>query len=472
LRGIPENLYRRALNAGQGHIFYWWSDLAEENRWALLRQTSHIDFDLLEGVGRRIINSETEDFSRLKPAECMDLEGDKRLMAKKIGEQAIQNGEVCSLILAGGQGSRLGYNSPKGTYPIGPVSGKSLFEWFAQKIQFISHKFEAPRQIPLLIMTSDTTDVDTKSFFQKNNFFDLREEAVYFIKQGLLPAIDFHGKLLMDSKYHICESPDGHGGVIKALGNSGLLDNMASQGIQYIFIHNVDNCLVKVCDPAFLGHHIDMGADFSLKGLPKRTVDETLGTIVEANGKIKIVEYSDTPGNIANLKNEKGQLVFENGSINTYLIRVDFVQRLYRDSSPLPIHCMQKKILVIDSTADVHDPQEPNGFKLETKLFDVLEYTDKTCVVKANRNEEFSPLKSNEGPESYTDVLRDLQALFFGWLERSGINIPKGKVERIEISPLFAIDLDTFRERVNAIGKASFIKLINQQIKEYGQIRL
>jgi UDP-N-acetylglucosamine/UDP-N-acetylgalactosamine diphosphorylase len=276
----------------------------------------------------------------------------------------------------------------------------------------------------------------------------------------------------MDARYHICENPDGHGGVVKALGKSGLLTEMARQGVRHIFVHNVDNCLVKVCDPAFLGHHIDVEADFSCKSLPKRSADETLGTIVEDNGRIRIIEYSDTPQEIAGLKNEQGQLVFSEGSINTYLIRVDFLKRLYQQGHTLPVHFVRKRISALDTCGNFCSPQEANGVKLETKAFDVLQYTEKAVVVRANRGKEFSPLKSEEGPESYPAVLNDLRTLFSGWLERSGVHVCGKEVKKIEISPMFALDLDTFQNRVAAIGQATLAEMIHNQVKEHGWIIL
>ncbi|HTP09558.1 MAG TPA: UDPGP type 1 family protein [Anaerolineae bacterium] len=469
---LEGGLYERVLQAGQEHIFRWWPDLTDKERAALANQITHIDFDLQEGVVGKLLSAPKEDFSRLVPAQSTTLREAALLTAKTRGEQAIQNGEVCSLVLAGGQGTRLGYSFPKGMYPIGPVSGKSLFEWFAESIRFISQRFGAPNQIPWLIMTSEATDSDTRNFFQKKNYFGLRQERVYFFKQGMIPAIDFQGKLLMDTKYHICENPDGHGGVIKALGKSGLLDKLTQQGVQHIFLHNVDNCLAKICDPVFLGHHIAADADFSFKSLSKRSADETLGTIAYTGGKIKIIEYSDTPTEIASLKDEQGQLVYRNGSINTYLIRVSFMKQLFEQDRPLPFHYAWKKIPALDPSGNFYEPQEPNGIKLEKKIFDALQYTDKVTMVTANRTEEFSPLKNDEGSESYPSVIHDLQARFFAWLEHADFQLPAGKVERIEISPLFAIDADTFQEKVDIVGKIKFAKMIERQIEEEGWINL
>jgi UDP-N-acetylglucosamine/UDP-N-acetylgalactosamine diphosphorylase len=466
-------LYEKALRAKQGHIFYWWNDIAEEERLTLLDQISHINFDLLDGVTQNILSAEKEDFSNLAPAQSTALDGEILLKVKKIGEQAIRNGKVCSLVLAGGQGTRLGFGHPKGMFPIGPVSGKSLFQWFAEKILFMSKKVEATRQIPWLIMTSDTTDAETKSFFQKKGFFGLGKEDVDFFKQGFLPAIDCQGKLLLDSKYHICENPDGHGGIIKALGESGLLEKISQQGIEHIFLHNVDNCLTKICDPVFLGYHIDTDADFSCKSLTKQSADETLATIVDANGKIKIIEYSDTPEEIANLRNQKnGQLVFNNGSINTFFIRVDFLKSHYQEMCELPVHCVKKNIRVLDTSGYLPDSRVICGIKLETKIFDICQYTQKVTLVMANRNEEFSPLKNKDGLESYSTVFEDLQTLFLGWMKCAGITFSAGLIKKIEISPLFAVDQDTFLERVALIGQAAFKKRLETQIEENGWISL
>lgn len=462
------------MQAGQGHVFDWWDDLTEEEKSNLLLQIGRLDLGLL----RRVIQAYRtgkieEDFAYLTPAESTMLEGEVLQRAQRLGERAIREGKVCSLVLAGGQGTRLGYSHPKGLYPIGPISGKSLFEWFAEKIRFISLQANASVPIPWLIMTSNATDAETRAFFRQKAFFGLGEDSVSLFEQGSLPSIDFQGKLLMDAKHHVCENPDGHGGVVEALGKSGLLARMARQGIQHLFVHNVDNCLVKVCDPAFLGHHIYTEADFSCKSLVKRSPDEELGTIVNANSRIRIIEYSDTPEEIANWRDEEGQLVYGNGSINTYLVRIDLLKRVYDEKCSLPIHVARKRIPTLDSSGNVHSPQHANGLKLETKIFDLLQHAEKAAVLSADRREEYSPLKNMQGQDSYTTVLRDLQALFSGWIEQTGgIRIRDREVGPIEISPSFATDLDTFRDKVATIGQRAFAEMIEQQVKDKGCISL
>jgi UDP-N-acetylglucosamine/UDP-N-acetylgalactosamine diphosphorylase len=460
-------------DSGQGHLFQWWDELIEAHREALLNQIRDLDFAMIEKAISTFHNGSSQiDFTNLKPAESVQLEGELLQEAKRLGEQAIKERKVCALTLAGGQGTRLGYELPKGVHPIGPVSRKSLFAWFADKIKFFTNRIGTPGSIPWLLMTSHFTDSEIQSFFQHNDFFGLGKENVHFLMQGLLPAVDFQGKLMMDAKHHICENPDGHGGLIRALRKSNLLETMARQGVQYIFIHNVDNCLVKVCDLAFIGNHIASGADFSCKSLAKRSPDETLGTIVDDRGKIRIIEYSDTPQEVACLRDERGQLVYRTGSINIYVIGVDFMQRLCNHSNPLPLHFTSKTIPALDSAGILKTPQKPNGYKLETKLFDILQYTDKAVVVGANRSEEFSPLKHRSGEESYEAVIQDLQALFLSWLEDSGVPINAAEFDKIELSPEFAPDRDSFRERVAAIGKTALSEWIERQIQSNRQIIL
>jgi UDP-N-acetylglucosamine/UDP-N-acetylgalactosamine diphosphorylase len=468
----------RVINAGQGQLYRWWTDLSAAEQLALQRQTDAIDFDELETALQEYLNREKADFNRLAPAQSAPMDGAISRQAEATGRQAIRNGEVCCLVLAGGLGTRLGFGAPKGLYPIGPITGKSLFQWFAEKIKFISRWAECTRWMPWLIMTSSVTHTQTAAFFQEQGHFGLGEEDVHFIEQGTIPAVDLNGKLLMDSKWHICENPDGHGGAINALGKSGVFEHLLQMGIEQIFVHNIDNPLVKVCDPAFLGQHKLAGADFSCKSLSKRSPDETLATIVRENGELRLVEYSDIPQAIASLRDEQGQLVYGNGSINTFLIRVDFIKRLYDERCRLPLHGTRKQIDSLDlshnmdQSGDLLQSHRPDAIQFEKKLFDALLYTGKTSVMGARRAEEFSPLKNSQGLESPATVLHDLQASFLGWMKSSGIPLPEEKLTAIEISPSFAKDLPTFQARVMKIGQAEIAARIWQQLDSTGRISL
>jgi UDP-N-acetylglucosamine/UDP-N-acetylgalactosamine diphosphorylase len=462
----------RVMQAGQAHIYRWWPELSADEQLALQSQAGSIDYDVLEAAIQGYLKGDKADFSRLVPARSVELDDRSSARAEAVGKQAIRNSKVCSLVLAGGLGTRLGFGLPKGLYPIGPVTGKSLFQWFAEKIKFICQWAGAPGLMPWAILTSEATHAETVSFLRYNDFFGLPEEGVHFFQQGMLPAVDLQGKLIMDSKWHICENPDGHGGIVSSLGKNGLLEHLTRLGIEQIFIHNVDNCQVKICDPVFLGHHLLTDADFSCKSVRKRAADETLATIARENGRLKLIEYSDIPEEAANLRDDQGRLVFENGSINTFFMRVDFFQRLVREHSKFPLHATLKMVDSMDHSGSLLQPQAPNAIRFEKKIFDALQYTDKASLMSANRAEEFSPLKNSQGLESFTTVSHDLQAMYVGWFHSSGIPLPEDRLTAIEIGPLFAKDLPAFQERIAQMGRSAFSELIKQQIEEKGWISL
>ncbi len=464
-------IYQRALQAGQAHIFDYWNDLNQNERRALYNQASRIDFDALELAVRNFQAGTTQvDLFDIKPGHAEILSDNDKIQARLLGEQATHNGKVCALVLAGGRGTRLGYSSPKGTFPVGPVSGTSLFAWFAEKLHFLHDYYQVP--IRWLVMTSPATDEDTRAYFRKCNYFGLGEENIYFFPQGTLPMIDTQGKILMDATWRFCESPDGHGGVISALEKHGLLEEMDRLGVDHLFIHNVDNCMVKLLDPEFVGYHIQTGADLSLKCLARSSPIETLGTLVTTSNGPRIIEYSDTPPEIATLSDSNGQLVYRAGSINTYLARLDFFTQLSRDRRSLPCHFSRARVTALDRTGNLSRPEQPNAIKLETKLFDALTFTKNAGLFMANRAEEFSPLKRMQGEESSESVSSDLRSLFISWLEAAGISLFPNQVEAIEISPRFAVDRETFLQKVASTGVDVLRVEVIRQAAETGRVRL
>ena len=470
---IPANpIAARVQQAGQAHIYEWWRELSAEQQLALQRQAGSIDFDALATALQAYRQASQADFSGLAPERGAELDINQAAQARTAGKQALRNGKVCAVVLAGGLGTRLGFGAPKGMVPIGPVTRKSLFQWFAEKIIFINRWAGASGFFPWAIMTSAATHDPTVAFFRDHAFFGLPEKGVHFIQQGALPAVDLHGKILMDAQGHICENPDGHGGLVGALGSSGLLEKLSRLGVEQLFIHNIDNSLVRLCDPVFLGHHLLTGADFSCKSVRKRAADETLATIARQDGSLRLVEYSDVPAYVASLRDGDGRLVYASGSINTFFVRVDFIQRLVRERAPFPLHATLKKIDCIDSSGSLIQAQAPNGLRFEKKIFDALLYTRKASVLCADRADEFSPLKNQQGLESPATVFHDLQAMFKRWILGSGIPLPESGLEAVEISPLFAVDELSFQEKIAQMGRAAFVELLERQIAETGRISL
>ena len=444
---------------GQGHVFQYWESLDEEEKRVLQEQADEIDLDELDGLVKQLVlskkGSSTIDFSSLDPAPYEPLPGDilgdeKWQKAKIDGEAALCSGRVAAFTVAGGQGTRLGYDRPKGTYPISPVNNKTLFQLFAEKIRAARCRYDC--EIPWYLMTSHVNHEATVSFFRENNHFGLGEDSVRFFRQGRMPAVDFEGKILMESKRSIAMSPDGHGGALRALERNGILDEMEAKGLDLISYFQVDNPHVQVIDPYFLGFHVLSGSSMSSKMLPKAYEKEKLGHFCVLGDRLEIVEYSDMPDELTAQRDEKGQLRFIAGSVAIHIVSVDFIRKLTGKNSSiaLPFHKALKKIACLGSNGEKVVPNEPNGLKFELFVFDALPVAGKPMIIETTRLGDFSPVKNAEGVDSAVTCRADQQRLFAQWLTDVGVSVEKDSegvpLRKIEVSPLFGYDLETFRE--------------------------
>lgn len=373
--------------------------------------------------------------------------------AEENGRKLISQGKVACLIVAGGQGTRLGYDGPKGTYPIGPVSGRSLFEYFALSIRRSEKKYNT--EISWYVMTSLLNNQQTVDFFEENNYFGLKKEQIFFFVQGTMPAIDYDGKLLMSSKSSLCLSPDGHGGTLLALKKSGALNDMKAKGIEYISYFQVDNPLVPVLSPLFIGLHAMEESEMSAIMLAKTNAFEKLGNFCIADGKLQIIEYSDLPDELAQSVDEQGKLRFIAGSPAIHVISREFIEKLTADGTlSLPAHRADKKVPYIDENGDEVKPESPNAVKLETFIFDALQLADKTMVLEGDRKEVFGPTKNATGVDSAESCREMLIARDCRRLEAAGVKIPRNAdgtpACKVEISPLAAVDDADVAEYVKA----------------------
>lgn len=369
------------------------------------------------------------------------------------GEELISSSKVACFTVAGGQGSRLGYEGPKGCYPTSCVQGKSLFEIFAKGILATQLKYNAT--IPWYIMTSPLNHQSTIEFFSKHDYFGLDEENIMFFEQGVMPSLDAKtGKILLVDPIHLATNPDGHGGAYKALSVSGALDDMHGRGIEHISYFQVDNPHTRVIDPVFLGLHAiapDSSGEFSSKMVAKASWDEKVGVFCDVQGVTQIMEYSDLSEQMAKQKDDHGELAFNAGSIAIHAISVGFIDQVVSNPDyALPFHRALKKVSHFDlSTGQVVNPVENNAIKLEKFVFDGIPLAKDSIVVETDRIEEFAPVKNATGSDSIESscVLQTQRAA--RWLELAGVKIPRnadGSVNAtIELSPMSALcpeDLD------------------------------
>ncbi|HOW18559.1 MAG TPA: UDPGP type 1 family protein, partial [Phycisphaerae bacterium] len=359
-------------------------------------------------------------------------------------------GQYAVVTLAGGQGTRLGFEGPKGAYPISPVKNKPLFQLFAEFLIGARRRYGS--QTRWYIMTSPLNDAETRTFFADNQWFGLPKADVFFFVQGQMPALTRDGRILLDQKHRVAMSPDGHGGALLALARSGALKDMADRGIEYISYFQVDNPLVRPLDPLFIGLHEIDGSEMSSKTIPKADDFERVGNFVIADGKLTVIEYSDLPPELAVARGPGGVRRFDAASIAIHTISRSFVERLTAepDRFALPWHRADKKVAYVNERGERIIPATTNAVKIETFIFDAIPLAKNPIVLQTVRAEEFSPVKNATGVDSAETARRDMVRRAAAWLEACGARVPRrsdGEPDAIiEISPRFALDAEHLRE--------------------------
>jgi UDP-N-acetylglucosamine/UDP-N-acetylgalactosamine diphosphorylase len=451
MRSLPDEIRQRLCQFGQEHVLAGWDRLTDAERDGLMEQLRSINLEQLADLyAQRDRTFALPRPEQIQPVPVARLGEDDRA-ARERGEAALRRGQVAALVVAGGQGSRLGFEHPKGMFPIGPVSNKSLFQIHAEKVHALGRRYGRP--IPFLIMTSPATDVETREFFAQHGFFGLPREQAHFFCQGTMPALDMAtGRLLLESPGRLFASPNGHGGTLKALADSGLLRMLQKQNIREVFYFQVDNPLVKVCDPAFLGHHLSADAEVSSRIVAKLDPRDKLGNLVLVDGRCTIIEYSDLPEDMAGQTDDQGRLRIWAGSPAIHIFSVDFLDRVTRGAGQLPYHVARKKVPYVDEAGNAVQPAKENALKFEMFIFDVLPLADRWTVVETSRGEEFVPLKNATGADSPESVRQALSDLAAQWLEEAGVDVPRradgSAAVPLEISPSFALDAEEVAARV------------------------
>ncbi|MBN2104460.1 UDPGP type 1 family protein [bacterium] len=440
----------------QSHVLRYWGDLDNEERKRLIDQLDDIDFNLVLYLASLLKNTKKSEPLKMSPAPVIDLPETKEEKAafenaRTLGEEVIRAGRVGAFLVAGGQGSRLGFDGPKGCYPIGPVSGKSLFQMHAEKI--LSAQRRCKTVIPWYIMTSETNDGDTRRFFERYHYFGLKSSDVMFFKQRMVPALNEDGQMILDRKDHIFTSPNGHGGSLQAMMESGAIANMKERGIDVISYFQVDNVLIQILDPLFIGFHVQANAEMSSKMLRKRGPYEKLGHFGLVNGQLQVVEYSDMQEADMQARNQDGRLKYGAGSPAIHLIQPDFIVQEMEGGIQLPYHVARKKIPYLNQAGKQMIPDRPNGYKFEMFVFDALRDTRNSVILEAVREHEFSPVKNKTGQDSPETARRDLSNYFGEWLEAAGIEVPRDKSGNVrgvvEIGPLFADCQEAFVKKIS-----------------------
>jgi UDP-N-acetylglucosamine/UDP-N-acetylgalactosamine diphosphorylase len=441
----------------QHHLLTFWNDLSPAERDTLLEQIRGIDFAELSRLlaGQEAATDWGALAQRAEPPPAFRLPGlggRQQLAANEItaaqagarGAAALSAGHVGTILVAGGQGTRLGWPHPKGTYPIGPVSKASLFQIIFQSLVALGRRYGA--RVPLYLMTSPATHEETVAYLEEQRRFGLAAEDLRVFCQAQMPAVDAAtGRVLLESPGRVALSPDGHGGMLAALARSGSLDDMHRRGLRHLFYFQVDNPLVRIGDPEFLGYHLLSGSEMSTQVVAKQQPKEKLGILVAIDGRVRIIEYSDLPDDVADLRDSEGGLRFWAGNTGVHFFQREFLERVQHSATGLPMHLARKKVPYIEvgggkPAAERVEPDEPNAIKFERFVFDLLPEARHAIVVEVDAGRRFAPVKN--GPGEPTDSPEAAQAamvrLHTEWLRSAGAEIAPDVA--VEISPLFALD--------------------------------
>ncbi len=433
--------------------------LSPADRAYLVTQLADVDFDLLRSTWQsaRQDSTPTETADRAEQAEApsrvvrqpaSDAGQRAWAAARAIGQQALSSGTVAVITVAGGQGTRLGFEHPKGMFPIGPVSQRTLFQIFAEQILARRRRHQA--DLPWCIMTSDATHQETIAFFQQQNFFGLSPDSIHFFQQGSLPAMDAAtGQLLLAAPGQLALSPDGHGGLVTALAKAGLLTLLQAKGVQHLYYHQVDNPTAIVADPALLGFHIQQQSQATTCVVCKTSPTERMGVLVDLQGRTEIIEYSELTAEQAARRNDSGQWIFWAGNTAIHVFDRQFLESLCETGNQLPLHIARKQVPCVDEYGQPlpADPSgQPNAIKLERFIFDALPLAARTLIVEGNREREFNPVKNKSGSDSAETCRTALSRIAREWLQAAGH--PVGPHEVFELSPLQALDAEQLSENL------------------------
>ncbi len=459
-----EQLIANYRAAGQGQVFAHWAALSEIERTALAGQAAEIDLAEVDRLNQSLVFKASgggANLDGLAPAPCTRLPangGDTAAWAKakELGETALRAGRVAAFTVAGGQGTRLGYDGPKGTFAVTPLKQKTLFQVFAEKIKAAGLRYGRP--LHWFIMTSHANHAETEEFFTTNRHFGLDKGRIHFFRQGRMPAVTFDGKIMLETKSSLALSPDGHGGSLRALDRSGALDLMKAEGVDTLSYFQVDNPLVRCVDAAFIGFHLGAGSEMSSKMVPKAYAEEKVGHFCLQDGRIVVVEYSDMPISMQRETNADGSLRYSAGSIAIHVIDREFARRMANgsDGLALPFHRADKKIATVDAAGRAVKPDKANGVKFEMFVFDAVPSARNSIVIETARGDDFSPVKNAEGVDSPKTCADDQLRQFARWLKGAGAAVETDATGRprcaVEVSPLFGYDAETFTERWAALS--------------------
>jgi UDP-N-acetylglucosamine/UDP-N-acetylgalactosamine diphosphorylase len=447
---VESEIAQRYEKYGQGHVLKYLSDLSDEEKALLLLQLDEIPVEKLDDFLRVALADQdtlnsSDDITAFSKHVGRSTDEKEVSTAYEIGMKAINRGEVAALVLAGGQGTRLGFSGPKGMYDIGLTSGRTLFQMVCERIlkvrKLASDSDDTLSPLPFYIMTSPINHDGTIAFFENNNYFGLPKEDVCFFKQGMLPCLTSDGKIIMETASKVAMAPDGNGGIYPSLHNTGMLADINRRNIKHLHVFSIDNALTKPADPVFIGHCISQNADCGNKVVWKAGAHEKVGVIAEKGGKSCVVEYSDITKEMAERTDDNGRLIFGAGNICNHYYTLDFINDVIMPKLGNMYHVARKKIPYYDdATKSTVTPESNNGIKLESFIFDVFPFSQRMAVLDVLREEEFAPVKNAPGSQSDSpDTARAyISKLAKRWVSKAGAILKDDSSEEgiCEVAPL------------------------------------
>lgn len=380
---------------GQEHVLKYYDELGEAGRAELLGQIAATDFAVLDSLKQKDKGVQKGKITPLGAMELAEIEADKEHYSE-IGMQAIRAGKVGAVLLAGGMGTRLGSDEPKGVYNIGITKEIYIFERLIVNLLAVVQRTDT--WIPLFVMTSDKNHDATVRFLTAHDFFGYKAEYVHFFRQEMAPAAGYDGKIYMECKSRMSTSPNGNGGWYVSMKNTGVLDIVKKYGIEWLNVFAVDNVLQRIADPVFIGAVIEKQCTVGAKVVRKNAPDEKVGVMCLEDGRPSIVEYYELTEELMNAKNEKGEPAYNFGVILNYLFKESALQEMLEKK--LPLHVVEKKIPYMDAAGNMVKPEEPNGYKFENLVLDMIHEMDSCLPFEVVRSREFAPIKNKTGVDS------------------------------------------------------------------------
>lgn len=391
-----EEAKKKLEKGNQAHLLKFYDKLSKEKQEKLLAQIEKLDLEQIAKLYHEIKEpTEEKKETKVEPIEYVDktkLSEEQIKEYAKIGNEVLSSGKIAAVTMAGGQGTRLGHKGPKGTFDLGLKSHKTLFEIICDTLKKV--QIENGVTIPWYIMTSEENNDITEKFFEEHEYFGYPKEAISFFKQGQYPMLDTNGKILLDENGLIKEAADGHGGVYIAMLKNNVIEDMKKRGIKWVVVGGIDNVLVKMFDPIFIGLYIKEGYPSASKSVVKSYPEEKVGVFCKKNGKPSIIEYTELSEEMAKDRDENGELKYGESNIIVHIFELETMEKISKNI--LPYHPAFKKANYMDENGNIIIATEPNAYKFEAFIFDAFEQLDNMSILRVNREEEFAPVKNSD----------------------------------------------------------------------------